>query len=476
MSVTIQVSARDTNTGGRIDKYYWDRDNNGWDDSTAEARYTFTKSEGGLLPIRWGARDDDGNITTDTFAIMFNRKPTDVAMIMPPNNSKAVFKTFDKLTGKGTILLRFKGADPDVPPDELVYSLSAGKDEATIPVVYSGKDTLYTLDNVDSSSTYFWKLTVTDPYNGSAQNSGKFTTPYIDQMKPVITLIGPNPFYLSLLDIYTNPGATAWDNLDGNITSKIIVGGDSVNTMVANIYTVKYSVTDSSGNTDSTTRAVIVEKALTLEDFEGAPSQQTKFGAYFSQVNMDSIGCWKAWTDNFGTHYDPNPYDQNSAAPFDTVVKTGIAGNSGKAMEMYVWVQSGEHYYGFGFYLKKKNTCYNLSGLDSITFSAKYVDAAGTRIRVQFTDTLITRFAPNKLLSNVGTEIVLTAAWKKFTLRPADLRGIPGSPGEKQIWDNVKGRIRMIQFVSSEADDNDVSVNIDDIKIYGDFSGSGLLE
>ena len=43
---------------------------------------------------------------------------------------------------------------------------------------------------------------------------------------------------------YTDLGATASDNYDGDITADVVVGGDNVDTSVIGSYTVTYNVSD----------------------------------------------------------------------------------------------------------------------------------------------------------------------------------------------------------------------------------------
>ncbi len=79
----------------------------------------------------------------------------------------------------------------------------------------------------------------------------------IDETKPVITIIGANPFSVKKDSVYNDLGATALDNKDGDITSKIVKSG-TVNTAVAGEYIISYSVRDLAGNMDSVTRIVNV--------------------------------------------------------------------------------------------------------------------------------------------------------------------------------------------------------------------------
>jgi subtilisin family serine protease len=79
-----------------------------------------------------------------------------------------------------------------------------------------------------------------------------------DHTPPVITLLGDNPYHISLGSTFTEPGATATDAVDGDVTARIVITG-SVNTLSRATYTRTYVVSDAAGNTATTTRDVIVE-------------------------------------------------------------------------------------------------------------------------------------------------------------------------------------------------------------------------
>ncbi|RUM66756.1 MAG: hypothetical protein DSZ06_02655, partial [Sulfurospirillum sp.] len=114
--------------------------------------------------------------------------------------------------------------------------------------------------NTNKAGTYTITYSVTD----SAGNSASVTRTVKvekkpDTTKPTITLKGSNPITITEGDSFTDPGATASDNEDGDITNKITTSG-TVNTNKAGTYTITYSVTDSAGNSASITRTVKVEK------------------------------------------------------------------------------------------------------------------------------------------------------------------------------------------------------------------------
>lgn len=103
--------------------------------------------------------------------------------------------------------------------------------------------------------TYTLTYSVTD----SSGNVGEIirTVQIADLNKPVITLNGELKTYIKVGTAYADPGFTATDNIDGDITSKVAVSG-SVDTSKMGINTVTYSVADSFGNTTTTTRKVYV--------------------------------------------------------------------------------------------------------------------------------------------------------------------------------------------------------------------------
>ncbi|KAL0024068.1 hypothetical protein WJX79_002467 [Trebouxia sp. C0005] len=62
---------------------------------------------------------------------------------------------------------------------------------------------------------------------------------------------------------YSDPGATAYDAVDGAITAVVVKGLSAVNTMVAGSYVVTYSAEDAAGNVGSATRTVTVVSPCT---------------------------------------------------------------------------------------------------------------------------------------------------------------------------------------------------------------------
>ncbi|MFH0894871.1 MAG: DUF5011 domain-containing protein [Bacteroidota bacterium] len=68
-----------------------------------------------------------------------------------------------------------------------------------------------------------------------------------DTTAPTISLKGDNPMLIAVGSTFTDPGATAVDDVDGDI-SVAIVASNNVNTAVEGNYTVTYNVSDEEGN------------------------------------------------------------------------------------------------------------------------------------------------------------------------------------------------------------------------------------
>lgn len=83
-----------------------------------------------------------------------------------------------------------------------------------------------------------------------------------DTEDPVITLNGDNPMELEVGDTYEEPGATAEDDVDGDVSDDIdISGSDDVDTSEPGEYDVTYTVSDEAGNKAEETRTVNVVEA-----------------------------------------------------------------------------------------------------------------------------------------------------------------------------------------------------------------------
>ena len=79
-----------------------------------------------------------------------------------------------------------------------------------------------------------------------------------DRRAPVITLVGEASITLAAGSDYQDDGATANDDIDGDLNESIVTTG-SVNSTVVGTYKISYKVSDRAGNTSSTQRTVTVK-------------------------------------------------------------------------------------------------------------------------------------------------------------------------------------------------------------------------
>ncbi len=112
---------------------------------------------------------------------------------------------------------------------------------------------------------------------GSA--GGSYGTSYginsvTDAIAPLITLTGDASVTLEAGSVYTDAGATALDNFDGDSTSKIVTV-NPVNTSVLGTYTITYNVSDTGGNV-----ATEVKRTVMVVDTSAQATAETAVLAY----------------------------------------------------------------------------------------------------------------------------------------------------------------------------------------------------
>ncbi len=115
--------------------------------------------------------------------------------------------------------------------------------------------------DTDTPGTYVITYNVSDSLgNAAVEVTRTVIVQGSDINPPVITLIGAATIRHGLWTTYRDPGATATDAEDGDLTAAIVVGGDTVNGDRAGTYVITYNVSDSAGNAAAeVTRTVIVE-------------------------------------------------------------------------------------------------------------------------------------------------------------------------------------------------------------------------
>lgn len=138
--------------------------------------------------------------------------------------------------------------------DSLAWACTSGQSPTFSDATSLNPDVTF-----NEAGSHTLQLTATNT-EGSVPDTLTATVEAIpDTTKPVITLLGNASVTITEGDTYTDAGATALDETDGDITADIVtVNPVDVNT--AGSYTVTYNVTDAAGNAaDEVTRSVTVE-------------------------------------------------------------------------------------------------------------------------------------------------------------------------------------------------------------------------
>lgn len=176
-----------------------------------------------------------------------------------------------------------------------------------------------------------------------------------DTTPPVITLTGASTINLEVGDTYTELGATATDNEDGDISSNIVITG-TVNTNTAGTYTRFYNVSDSAGNAASqVTRTVIVTEPTTGSCSGGISAFP------YSESFENTLGAWtQSTSDDFNWTVDANGTPSSNTGP-----------SSASAGTYYVYMESSSPNYSTKRAILN-SPCFDLSAESQATFSFDY--------------------------------------------------------------------------------------------------------
>lgn len=177
----------------------------------------------------------------------------------------------------------------DITPPELNITYSDGSE---VPyTVDLSKEGFSITDNYDSDIASKLTIAIQDlgdnkckvTYSATDTSGNKtektITVKIIDNVPPEINLKDKNSININLGDTYNEPGATAQDIRDGDLTDKIQITSN-VDTSNVGKYSVTYTVSDNSGNSAEVTRIVnvvepVVNNGVIYLTFDDGPSSST---------------------------------------------------------------------------------------------------------------------------------------------------------------------------------------------------------
>ncbi len=211
---------------------------------------------------------------------------------------------------------------------------------------------------------------------------------YHDPVGPNITLVGEDEMEVEAGVLFVDPGYTASDDSDGDLTAEVTVDG-AVNVFAAGTYTLTYSVTDSDGNEATATRQVTVNGSATPTDrvvyltFDDGPGPYT-------QELLDILDKYNVKATFFVTNTNPNYVDMiaKEAAAGHTIAIHSASHNYAKIytseeayfadldeMNAIIQEQTGH-----------KTNLVRFPGGSSNTVSRKYCSGIMTKLAAELTD------------------------------------------------------------------------------------------
>lgn len=185
--------------------------------------------------------------------------------------------SFHLTRGAGnTLTVSLDGVAPAAPAAVTVNSLSTTDTTPTLTgTVTNASSVSVTVNGTNyyaaTVSGNAWQATVSHPLadgvydvqatatgeHGATANDTTTNELRVDTQAPVITLSGGAAIEMEAGETFTEPGYTAADNLDGDLTAQVTVTG-AVDTEEPGSYTLTYRVADSLNNTATATRTVTV--------------------------------------------------------------------------------------------------------------------------------------------------------------------------------------------------------------------------
>ncbi|MBT5219780.1 MAG: DUF5011 domain-containing protein, partial [Woeseia sp.] len=217
-----------------------------------------------------------------------NRPVTDIFL---SNNS---ISTAD---GAGTTIGMLTGEDAS-PGNTHLYSLVPGvgdTDNALFQISGSGSNAELQVGSggVIVAGTYAIRIESNDQQDSTFHQTFMITVVSSNAVPPVITLVGANPQVVVVGDAYVELGATASDDIDGDITGSIVTDLSALDTAVIADYTVTYNVMDSAGNAATEMTRTVSVVALDTEapviTLSGANPQVTTTGSFYTELGATAM-------------------------------------------------------------------------------------------------------------------------------------------------------------------------------------------
>ena len=146
--------------------------------------------------------------------------------------------------------------------------------------------------DINTVGDYTVTYNISDAAGNPATQVTRTVTITPDTTIPVITLVGANPQSIELGTAYSELGASATDNIDGDISASVVIVATDVDINTEGDYTVTYNVSDAAGNpADEVTRTVTITPDATIPviTLVGANPQSIELGTAYNELGAAAI-------------------------------------------------------------------------------------------------------------------------------------------------------------------------------------------
>lgn len=227
----------------------------------------------------------------------------------------------------GATVTRLGPQEPDLDSASLLWNDTDADDDVLVASLFTQATAGTATVNADGTFQYVhggggagldsFEYRVTDNKGGQIRAFVNIAIDVaVDTEAPVITLLGDAVVTVIVGGAYTDAGATASDNVDGNITANIVTS-NPVNTNTVASYTVRYNVSDAAGNAAAeVTRTVNVVAVA-----DSVPPVITRLGNATVSVTVGA-----AYTDAGATAVDDVDGDITANIVVTNPVNTAVAG------------------------------------------------------------------------------------------------------------------------------------------------------
>jgi peptidoglycan/xylan/chitin deacetylase (PgdA/CDA1 family) len=188
-----------------------------------------------------------------------------------------------KLNGRPNITLEYGEPYMEEGADAVYTGHVLNQKGKAVEVAVSG--------DVDTAVTGTYKLTYAAAYKDQTVSVQRTVT-VVDTTAPELTLAGEKTVELEMGQEYAEPGYTAVDEYEGDLTAQTVISGEP-DVSVPGTYTVTYSVSDSAGNEASVERTVHIMDVNPPEIvLSGSSTVYVALGSSFVDPGYSAYDLW----------------------------------------------------------------------------------------------------------------------------------------------------------------------------------------